>query len=81
MNTMGELFKAYEIELIEKEKQERPADEARRMARWKAERQAEIDAGLRDADGEWIGPDPADQEDEGEIDYEFEEDEEQEDDL
>lgn len=73
------IFDDYNQELLAKyaatKDAEREADTARVLKR----RQEEIEAGLRDLAGEWIGPDPAEQDDESED--ESEEDTEDEDDL
>jgi hypothetical protein len=71
------IFDTYEQELLTKYQAIKQTDREAFTVRWKAERQAEIDAGLRDANGEWIGPDLVEENEE----EEDEEDEEEEDDL
>jgi hypothetical protein len=73
------IFDSYEQELLAKHQAIKETDREADAVRWKAERQAEIDAGLRDAEGEWIGPDlvedeePEDEEEDDEEDDEEDE--------
>ena len=73
------IFDSYEQELLTKHNATKDADREADAVRWKAERQVEIDAGLRDAEGEWIGPEI--EEDELEEDEDEDSDSEEENDL
>ena len=70
------IFDSYEQELLTKYNLTKQADREADAVRHKAERQAEIDAGLRDAEGEWIGPDLVEDEEEDEEDEEDDEEDE-----
>lgn len=72
------IFDDYEHELLAKAAATTDAEREADTARLLKQRQVDIAAGLRDAEGEWIGPDPAEQDDESED--ESEEDTEDEDD-
>jgi hypothetical protein len=74
------IFDNYEQELLTQYQTIKQTDREAFTVRWKAERQAEIDAGLRDANGEWIGPDLV-EEDELEEDEDEDSDSEEESDL